>query len=186
MHVLEPDLVAQGVDITRHDHARSLRILLRVRGAPAGWLHVHSPAQVDRAEFVHLATNTLAVACAPDFEPPPVSVVVCTRERQQSLQRGIELLIVLDYPRFEIIIVGNARISDATERLVATFANDRIRYVREDRPGLDWARNCGLAGGKTRHTSRGARAVRGVAVGGDSGALRGGGGGPAGSGRIAA
>ncbi len=67
MHVLEPDLAVQDVDVTRHDHARSLRILLQVRGAPAGWLHVHDTAQVDRAELVDLATvrlgdNTLAVA----------------------------------------------------------------------------------------------------------------------------
>jgi hypothetical protein len=177
---LELDLAARDVDITRHDHARSLRILLRVRGAPAGWLRLQNPAQVDRAELVHLATvrlgdNTLAVALrdnlSPDFELPPVSVAVCTRERQQSLQRCIEALIALDYPRFEIIIVDNARISDATERLVATFANDRIRYVREDRQGRDWARNCALAAAK--HDIRaftGARAARGVAVGGDSGA----------------
>jgi hypothetical protein len=115
VQVLELDLAAQDVDITRHDHARSLRILLRVRGAPAGWLRLHDPGQVDRAELVHLATvrlgdNTLAVALrdnlSPDFELPPVSVAVCTRERQQSLQRCIESLIALDYPRFEIIHRG--------------------------------------------------------------------------------
>jgi len=42
--------------------------------------------------------------------------------------------------------VDNAPSSEATARLVAT---QPVRYVREDRPGLDWARNRGLA--EARH-----------------------------------
>ena len=44
---------------------------------------------------------------------------------------------------YEIIVVDNASATPDTER-VAGEAGPRIRYVRENRPGLDWARNRGI------------------------------------------
>lgn len=73
---------------------------------------------------------------------PPISVVVCTRDRAEPLQRCLASLQRLDYPEYEVIIVDNASRDDATARVVAATP---FRYVREERPGLDWARNRGAA-----------------------------------------
>ena len=71
---------------------------------------------------------------------PSISVVVCTRDRPRSLERCLKSLARLEYPTYEVIVVDNASISEATRQLAHTAG---VRYVREERPGLDWARNCG-------------------------------------------
>lgn len=72
----------------------------------------------------------------------PISVIVCTRDRPHALAGCLQSLARLDYPIYEVIIVDNAPRDDQTARLVAETP---FRYVREDRPGLDWARNRGAA-----------------------------------------
>lgn len=68
------------------------------------------------------------------------SVVICTRDRPEELQRCLASLPQQTCPPHEIIVVDNAS-TDSRTRLVAEAAN--VRYVREDRPGLDIARNTG-------------------------------------------
>ncbi|MGH3086349.1 MAG: glycosyltransferase family 2 protein, partial [Rubrobacteraceae bacterium] len=79
-----------------------------------------------------------------DGPRPPITVAVCTRDRAEDLRPCLDALTRLDYPRLDILVVDNAPSSDATERLVKD-AYPRARYVREDRPGLDWARNRAIA-----------------------------------------
>jgi GT2 family glycosyltransferase len=78
---------------------------------------------------------------------PFISVVVCTRDRPDLLVSCLAGLSALDYPRYEILVVDNAPRTSATADLVkqqsARLRN--LRYFREDRPGLSWARNRGLA-----------------------------------------
>jgi len=66
---------------------------------------------------------------------------VCTRNRPADLARCVEALCALDYPgTLDILVVDNAPSDDSTDILVrARFP--QVRYVRELRPGLDWARN---------------------------------------------
>jgi GT2 family glycosyltransferase len=71
----------------------------------------------------------------------PISVVVCTRNRTEQLRGCLEALLALEYSTFEIIIVDNAPGNDDTYNLVSHYP---VRYVREERPGLDWARNRGI------------------------------------------
>ncbi|WP_212648238.1 glycosyltransferase family 2 protein [Deinococcus hopiensis] len=77
---------------------------------------------------------------------PFMSVIVATRNRAARLDALLDLLLDLDYPRFEVVIVDNAPTDDGTERVVqARAARDaRVRYVREDHPGLSNARNRGI------------------------------------------
>jgi glycosyltransferase involved in cell wall biosynthesis len=49
----------------------------------------------------------------------------------------------LDYPDYEVIVVDNASRTEETAR-VAGAAGPCVRCVREERPGLDWARNRGI------------------------------------------
>lgn len=78
----------------------------------------------------------------PKFEGPfpTVTVAVCTRDRTEDLALCLVALRDLDYPNLEILIVDNAPTTDATEQLVHS-SYPEVRYVREERPGLDWARN---------------------------------------------
>jgi GT2 family glycosyltransferase len=78
---------------------------------------------------------------------PLVSVVVCTRNRPESLMLTLRGLAALHYRPFEVVVVDNAPSSDATkDAVLAEFGDDsRFRYVREPRPGLSCARNRGLA-----------------------------------------
>ena len=71
---------------------------------------------------------------------PSCSVVVCTRDRVEDLQKCIEALCISRSKDTEIIIVDNAPPDDGTAKLAAKYP---VRYVREERQGLNWARRRG-------------------------------------------
>jgi GT2 family glycosyltransferase len=76
---------------------------------------------------------------------PLVSVVVCTRDRPQSLTNALREIAALEYSPFEVVVIDNAPSSDATRNVILNeFGDDpRFRYVLEPRPGLSCARNRG-------------------------------------------
>jgi glycosyltransferase involved in cell wall biosynthesis len=77
-------------------------------------------------------------------ETPLVTVAVCTRDRTEDLRVCLDALVRLDYPDLDMLVVDNAPSDDATKLLVED-SYPRVRYVREPRPGLDWARNRAIA-----------------------------------------
>jgi GT2 family glycosyltransferase len=141
-------------------HPDGLRILIRFRDRPIGWVAIEevaepilSPERLKEAIAEQIGWELMpSVLGVPDeeaFQPrrqPPISVIVCTRDRTELLARCLDGLLGLDYPEYEIIVVDNAPSTDATARLAAKFP---VRYVREDRPGLDRARNAGIS--QARH-----------------------------------
>jgi len=70
-----------------------------------------------------------------------LTVVICTRHRPQSLQKCLHSLLSGPDTEFELIVVDNAPENDETRLVVKQFT--QVRYVREDRKGLDIARNTG-------------------------------------------
>jgi glycosyltransferase involved in cell wall biosynthesis len=72
---------------------------------------------------------------------PPVTVIVCTRDRLLLLHRCLTSLVRLDYPEYEVVVVDNASRDPGVADVVA---KNGCRYVREDGPGLNWARNRGI------------------------------------------
>ncbi len=76
---------------------------------------------------------------------PFVSVIVPTHNRPDLLQRCLPSLTTLYYPNYEIIIVDNAPRDNATADFIQQNYSNRVHYLREDRPGPSWARNCGIA-----------------------------------------
>lgn len=68
------------------------------------------------------------------------SVVICTRDRPEELRTCLSSLPKQSCTPREIIVVDNAS-RDVRTRDVALAAG--VHYVREDRPGLDIARNTG-------------------------------------------
>jgi O-antigen biosynthesis protein len=79
---------------------------------------------------------------------PLISVVVATRERPQYLTACLDSLARLDYPNYEVVVVDNDPVTDATATLMSRRSDTNLRYAREARRGLAAAHNCGL-----EHTS---------------------------------
>src|SRR5258706_1006326 len=80
-------------------------------------------------------------------DAPFASVIVATHDRPSHLAKCLHSLLALEYPRYEIIVVDNAPSTTETAELVQDICrqNPHVRYMREDRPGPSWARNCGIA-----------------------------------------
>lgn len=74
--------------------------------------------------------------------PRKVSIVVCTCDRTELLRACIDALLALDYPYKEIIVVDNAPSTDACFQLCTRLP---VLYFMEPKPGLDNARNKGIA-----------------------------------------
>lgn len=152
------------------------RILIRIHGEPVGYVHQALDAgRVDLAAVLadtesfraavdahlraegrsappDLATTPAAAAgCrlapADAGSAPLVSVVVCTRNRPETLRGCLRSLVGLTHPRLDVVVVDNAPSDGATRAAFLDEVGDRpaFRYVREDRPGLSCARNRGVA-----------------------------------------
>ncbi|HEY0670402.1 MAG TPA: glycosyltransferase, partial [Sphingobacteriaceae bacterium] len=72
-----------------------------------------------------------------------ISVVICTRNRPGALKECIEQLFKSDDRNFELIVVDNASDDNQTREVLESYPE--VKYVREDRKGLDIARNTGIA-----------------------------------------
>ena len=71
---------------------------------------------------------------------PPLSVVVCTRDRARLLEQCLKSLRGLDYPQYEVVVVDNG---SRDPRVAEVIGRSGFRNIREDRIGLNWARNRG-------------------------------------------
>ncbi len=86
------------------------------------------------------AVGRLAVVTS-ETQEPPLTVVVCTHERPDDLQRCLAALAGQTVGGLEVVVVDNAPRTDRT-REVAEEAS--VSYVIEPVPGLNRARNLGL------------------------------------------
>jgi glycosyltransferase involved in cell wall biosynthesis len=82
-------------------------------------------------------------------------VIICTRDRTERLGSCLAAVLRQDYPDFEVIVVDNAPADDGVADLIASRRaagtnGVPLRRVVEDRPGLSWARNTGLAAASGR------------------------------------
>ncbi len=135
-----------------------IRILVRYRGVPLKWVEMYNnpwqaiiPADRVRSTIVEqigkeltkvILAEKLGLQPDPNDLLPPISLVICTRDRTDLLKGALEAILAVDYPDREIIVIDNAPSNNNTAELVAGLP---VRYVKEERPGLDWARNRGIA-----------------------------------------
>ncbi len=117
---------------------RRARLLLRSAGSPVTFVDADI---VDGTVTVEVPDRRAASDAVPH---PPVSVVLCTRDRPEHLERALASIRALDYADFEVVVVDNAPATDATAAVVAACDDSRIRRVLEPTPGLSNARNTGL------------------------------------------
>jgi glycosyltransferase involved in cell wall biosynthesis len=79
-------------------------------------------------------------------QAPPVTVIIPTRDRQDSVVRTLRTLLSSDYPAFEVHVVDQSE-SGGTESAVKGLSGDaRIQYTRSATRGLSAALNCGIGG----------------------------------------
>lgn len=158
--IIEVEFTKQIEPIRGLPNYEGIRILVRYRGKPLGWAYVNnnpwqqtiSADRVRQTIVEQMGKELVRETLAEKFQPvtdtiadrhlPPVSVVICTRDRTDLLKGAMEALLALDYPHREIIVVDNAPSNSSTAEFVARYP---VRYVKEERPGLDWARNRGIA-----------------------------------------
>lgn len=153
------------VDVDRYEFTR---VLVMRNGVPLGVVDFHGcpgiirPEQLARAisdrfwpdlardeVYVRLAGRSIPSerrrSRANRADEPFISVVVCTRDRHESIRGTLESLKALHYHNFEVLIIDNAPSGPGTRDLLRKYP---FRYVLEPRPGLDWARNRGIAEAK--------------------------------------
>jgi GT2 family glycosyltransferase len=79
-------------------------------------------------------------------DAPPITVVLCTRDRPAAVAVCLESLLVQEYPRFRVLVVDNAPSDDATARVVRGFTErGPVGYLLAPVPGLSHARNAAIA-----------------------------------------
>ncbi len=156
--VLQVDLSVPLAPISTSERYAALWILVRVGRRPIGWARVRR-AVVGKVVMPDMLQSIIAeqlgLAVIDAFRNrqyelpadgdasklPSMSVVVCTREHPDVLDRQIQSLMRLDYPNYEVIVVDNAPRTNGTRRVCEKYP--RVRYVVEPRKGLDYARNTG-------------------------------------------
>ncbi len=137
---------AAALDLEVPEAAGYSRARILVRRGPTPLRFVEAPIVDGRLTLPEdaLAAVPDEAAGEPGAPLPPISVVLCTRERPDDLRGALESLRRLDYPEFEIVVVDNAPVTDQTARVIAEVADSRVRRVVEPVAGLATARNAGL------------------------------------------
>jgi GT2 family glycosyltransferase len=130
-------------------------ILVRRRGTPVGQFYVpvwsgsvdmdtfhRAVLDITRRRSWQWELDDYLDAGAPPTLLPAATVAVCTRERPDDLVVALQAISALQPAPVDILVIDNNPVTSRTQEVVAKFPN--VRYVREDRPGLDAARNRAL------------------------------------------
>ncbi len=147
---LQPVAVPPRADGGSYERAH---LLVRAGEAPVGFIDVVVDGQLVSAasltnELQRLIAAQPAAARETDAlshnHPALISVVVCTRDRPESLLRTLSSVLEVEWNDLEVVVVDNAPATDGTRRVVDALDDRRLRYVREPAPGLSRARNRAL------------------------------------------
>jgi glycosyltransferase involved in cell wall biosynthesis len=77
---------------------------------------------------------------------PHVSVVICTRNREDKVGAAITSVLANSYPTFDLTIVDQST-SDTTRQIAESISDrdDRLRYLHREEAGLSRAYNTGIS-----------------------------------------
>lgn len=143
--------------IKTQDHETGIALVLRYHDRPIGFLMQEIPSNsvISQEDLDSLLSREVALKLLqekireellkkPDqYQLPSLTIAICTKDRPDNVERCLKSLQNLKKPDnlsdFEILIVDNAPSDDQTQERVANFP--QVRYVRELKVGLDFARN---------------------------------------------
>lgn len=146
------------LQITEND--TGIALVLRRKDKPIGLVMQALPAKTvltpnDLAQLLsrEIGTKLLQESIREELVPqanqeqfPSLTVAICTKDRLDNLARCLKSLLKLqapeESPQFEVLVVDNAPSDERTKELVATLPT--VRYTREPKAGLDFARNRAL------------------------------------------
>lgn len=136
-------------------------VVLRYHGVPFGhaWLPVLNGRIASATIQAHILDKLLpelsrrwvdhhlnSAAASPD-PLPTATIAICTRDRPDDLARALPAIARLKGAPYPILVVDNCPSTAATREIVASWPG--VEYVREDRPGLNAARNRALREART-------------------------------------
>lgn len=77
---------------------------------------------------------------------PPVSAIICTRNRADKIRTAVESVLANEYPTFDLTIVDQST-DGLTQPIIETImeSDDRVSYVPMSTSGLSKAYNRGIA-----------------------------------------
>ena len=114
---------------------------------------VFTAVAVIQVLFYSLVFGKLAYSREPHYEPdefPPVSVVICAKNEAENLKKNLKVVMIQNYPTFEVIIV-NDQSTDNTVEVIAEYfdRNDNIRLFNikpgeKPLPGKKFALKTGI------------------------------------------
>jgi glycosyltransferase, family 2 len=124
---------------------RRARFLVREGQALRGFVMVTVKRGSVLVDELRRAVDELPAA-NPEPEPvrPPISVVICTRDRGQLLRAAVDSVLASDYPDFEVVVVDNAGTTSETRDVALRHPDPRVRYVHEPVLGISQGRNRGM------------------------------------------
>ncbi|NMI02065.1 glycosyltransferase family 2 protein [Pseudonocardia acidicola] len=150
----ELDRRAPIADLTVGSRYAAARLLVTAGGAPVGLVTV--PLQAGRADariiraVVDAQLDPAHEPAVPPSSTEPVTVVIATRGRADSLARCVRSVLAGDHPAITVLVVDNDPDDECTADAVRALADPRVRYVREPRRGASVGRNRGLLEARTR------------------------------------
>jgi glycosyltransferase involved in cell wall biosynthesis len=74
---------------------------------------------------------------------PPVSVLICTKDRPDKLRMAVESVLRQSFRDFELIVVDQSA-EGATRAAVRSFGDPRVRYLWTDTVGVGRSRNIAI------------------------------------------
>ncbi len=79
------------------------------------------------------------------MNPPPVTVVVSTRNRSEYILKTVQSVLLNDYPNFDLLVMDQSE-NDLTEAILRPLLGDpRFRYLRTPTKGLSVGRNLAIS-----------------------------------------
>ncbi len=156
--VIDFDIDQPVMDLSAFRNYGSALFLVRYKGLPVGRYYGKlvngHPVAADFLKELsdacglplwnEWAAHRLGLKSSPELPGflPAATVAVCTRNRTSDLQHCLNALMALPDDGQEFLVIDNCPSDESTASLVSTYS--RVRYVRENRPGLNIARNRAL------------------------------------------
>lgn len=155
--VLDLDMLDLPERLDEADSFDGALVLLRLNGRPVGqailafsrWSHERPifeqlAAAANSAFWEHWLDYRLSGLAVAEQKPDlsNVDVIICTRDRPADLRKCLTELAAMPQDGQRYLVVDNASSTEETRQVVEAFPD--VIYIREDRPGLDIARNTGI------------------------------------------